>query len=413
LCKKNCGTYRRIGALIEKDLKTSRKSFLPMLMLLLLLCAGCAVMCVSVVGSAIPTAQKTVLGIVDKDGSLLSKVAINSVAQNQEVSALFSTKNFDDEQAGYDAVANGEIVALLIFEPDYFDKITSGDSSAVGVVLSKAMELHAHLIRDFASTGEILIKTGEYGVGAAWHPMVDGAEDRDDAIRKHTNFTLQFALEILTLTGKAAAEEFLPYSASADSLGSHYILLYSTLLITLLDVLFFDYIRREGSRSMLCRLKSLGIHSQHIFIAKFIPVFLVKTVLLALLLTALHIVLGLQLTPLTLLSALCFLLFSSALGVCFCLLCQRWDVGPCILFAVGFAGLFLCGGLVPYDMLPVSVTQWGAYTPLGVSSSLLSPLFGGRPSITPWLLAIGYLAIFLTAAFGYVAQLRTKGSDRV
>jgi len=50
---------------------------------------------------------------------------------------------------------------------------------------------------------------------------------------------------------------------------------------------------------------------------------------------------------------------------------------------------------------------------LGVSSSLLSPLFGGRPSITPWLLAIGYLAIFLTAAFGYVAQLRTKGSDRV
>lgn len=411
--KKLRGSCRRIGALIQKDLKTSRHSFFPMLLLIFLLCAGCAVMCLSVVNSAIPTAQKTVLGIIDKDGSLLSKIAIGSISQNEEVSALFSTRNFTDEQEGYDAVAEGEIVALLIFEQNYFDKIINGDSSAVNVVLSKAMELHAHLIKDFASTGEILIKTGEYGVGAAWHPILDHYGDRDEGIKKYNAFSLQFALEVLSLTGRAAAETYLPYSTNADSLGSHYILLYSTLLITLLDVLFFDYIRRDGSRSMLCRLKSLGVNGIHIFVAKLIPVFLVKTVIFSLLLTALHLTVGLHITLLTLLAALLFLLFSSALGVCFCLLLQRWEVGPCILFAVGFAGLFLSGGLVPYDMLPVSVTDWGAYTPIGVSASILSPLFGGKAGIAPYLLALCYLAVLLTAALGYVARLRTKGSDRV
>ena len=411
--KRLCGSCRRIGALIQKDVKTSKRTFLPMLLILLLLCAGCAVMCVSVVNSAIPTAQKTVLGIIDKDGSLLSKIAIGTISQNQEVSALFSTRNFTDEQEGYDAVAEGEIVALLIFEQNYFDKIINGDSSAVNVVLSKAMELHSHLIRDFATTGEILIKTGEYGVGAAWHPMVDGASDRDAAIQKYNAFTLEFAIEILSLTGRAAAENVLSYSSSANSLATHYILLYSTLLITLLDVLFFDYIRREGSRSMLCRLKSLGVNGMHLFFAKLIPVFLVKTVLLSLLLTALHLTVGLKITLLTVAAALCFLLFSSALGVCFCLLCQRWDVGPCILFAASFAGLFLCGGIVPYDMLPLSVTKWGAFTPLGVGSAMLSPLFGGSYSGTPWILGTAYIAFFLFAALRYVERLRTKGSDRV
>lgn len=412
MCKKQSGTFRRIGALIQKDLKSSKSSFIPMLILLLVLCAGCVAMCISVVSSAIPTAQKTVLGIVDKDGSLLSKIAIGSLAGNEEVSALFSTKNFDDEQTGYDAVHNGEIVALLIFEPGYFDKIINGDSSAISVVLSKAMELHSHLIRDFAATGEILIKTGEYGVGAAWHPLVDNAADRDAAIQKYNAFSLQFAIEILSLTGRAAAENVLPYSTSANSLASHYILLYSTLLITLLDVLFFDYIRREGSRSMLCRLKSLRVTGWQILAAKFLPVFFVKAALLGIVLTVLQIFLGLHITGLTLLGALCFILFSSIVGVCLCTLCQRWDIGPCILFAVGFAGLFLCGGIVPYDMLPVTVTDWGTFTTLGVGSAMLSPLFGGKTRITPWVLGAVYIAVLLFEALQYIEKLAAKGSDQ-
>ena len=405
--------FRRMGILAAKDAKVLRRTVPGMLALLALLCAGCVALCFSVMSSAKENQQKLVLGMVDKDGSMISRMILGLATGNQEIAALFQVVSFETAEEACAAVEQGQAAAAMIFEEDYFDKILEGESSAVNVILGQSVQMHAQIIRDFAGTGEILIKTGEYGAGAAWDPMMDAYDDRDTAVRKFDVFCMQFAVELLGLTGKSVDGVVLPYSRSAGSVEGHYMLLYTVLLLTLTDMLFFDFVRRSSNRTLLCRLKSAGVGAVHILSAKLLFVAAVKALLLGAVLGLLHSFFGLRITVPGILGAVCFVLYSSAVGVALCALVQRSDAGPCILCGLGFGGLFLCGGLIPYDMLPQTVTQWGNYTPLGLGAAMLQPLFGGPAAVWP-ILGSGVLAVALwTWAVAFTDGLRTKGSDPV
>lgn len=403
----------KVRALIRKDGAYTLRSLPSTLLMAALLCAGCLFLCLSVIaGAKNNTADKMAIGLVDKDGSMLSQMAMGMAAGNEEVAALFRVVKHDTEQQALQAVQNGETVAAVILEEGYFEKVLLGESSAIGVILNSQMQLHAQLIRDFGHTGEIMIKTGEYGSNAAWQPMRDkyGAET---AAWKFEVFSLQFAVELLALTGSSVDGVLLPYSATADSLTGHYILHFVVLLLVLLDMLFFDFVRREGNRTLLCRLRSGGVYGVHLLAAKLPAVLLTKTVLLAAGVAGISFFYPLHWTVWSVLAALCAVLFLSVCGICLCALLQRSDVGPCLLCLMGFAGLFLCGGLVPYDMLPLYVTRWGPFTPLGIGASMLSPLFGGAFTLLPYLLAAAACAVLIPCACRYIRALCVKGGDRV
>ena len=128
-------------------------------------------------------------------------------------------------------------------------------------------------------------------------------------------------------------------------------------------------------------------------------------------LTAVRFFIPVTLTPLTLLGALCALVFSSFVGVGLCLILQRSNVGPCILCALAFAGLFLCGGLVPYDMLPETVTFWGRFTHMGTAATLLSPMLGGTVTVAHYITAAVILVAAVLGGLCFTDRLRAKGSD--
>ncbi len=405
--------WNRLCALMRKDGKSLVRGLPAMLVLLALLCVGCLSLCLTVIESVQKGGEKMILGVVDQDGTMASKLAIGMVAGNEQIGALFQVQNFDTAEEAYDAIAQGKTVAAIVFEPGYLDKIGDGETSPISVVLSREMEVHSQMIRDFAGTGEILIKTGQYGADAAWKPVNDAYPDKTNALVKFRFFTAKFAVELLGLTGKAVDGVVLPYSDRAGSEEAHYILYYTVLLLTLLDMLFFDFVRRDNSRTLLCRLKSAGVGAGHIFLSK-VPFFLVvKALLLSAVLTAVSFFIPVAVTPLNLLGAVCAVVLSGFLGVGLCLLLQRSNVGPCILCALAFAGLFLSGGLIPYDMLPESVTFWGQFTPVGVVAALLSPMVGGTVTAMHCITAAVMLAVAVTAGIFYTNRLRTKGSEPV
>lgn len=403
--------WKRLGTLVRKDGKVLARSLPSMLLLLVLLCVGCVSLCFTTIESARKIEDKLTIGVVDLDGTMASKLAIGMVTGNEEIGALFEVQDFQTPDEAYDAIARGETVAAVIFEEGYLSKIGRGESSPISVVLSREMEMHTQMIREFADTGEILLKTGQYGADAAWKPIHDVYTDDFDAVVKFNFFATKYAIQMLALTGEAAEHCLLPYSDRAASLENHYILYYTVLLLTLLDMLFFDFVRRDNSRTLLCRLKSAGVGSGHILLAKVPFLLIAKAVLLLLVLVAVSFFTPVTVTFLSLLGALCALVFSGFIGVGLCLLLQRSNVGPCILCALAFAGLFLCGGLVPYDMLPETITFWGRFTHMGTAAALLSPMLGGTVTVWNYVTAAVMLAAVVVGGLWFTDRLRTKGSD--
>lgn len=397
--------YRKVRALVRTHRADVRR--LPaVLAVFALLGAGCVAMCLSAMKSAEDvSADNLVLGIVDKDGSMVSKLAMGIASSHEQLQALFSVTQYPSEAALRQAVQGGKAAAGIILEQGYFDRIQKGENEAVAVILNDQMQVHAAVIRDFADTGELLIKAGEYGANAAWQPFKQQLGEQGS--RTFSVFSLQYALELVSVTGQAMQRQLLPYSDSAGSLALHYLLQYTVLLLMLLDMLFFDFVRREGQRSLLCRLRAAGVRGVHLLLSKLPRVFVVKAAVLAGVL-ALG---GLKLSAAGLLSAVGAAAFVSLTGVCLCALLQRSNVGPCLLCAVALAGLFLCGGLVPYNMIPRAVSQAGILTPHGMAAAMLSPLFGGgwRPAVYP--LAAAFGALLFWGACRSWSALCEKGGD--
>ena len=71
--------------------------------------------------------------------------------------------------------------------------------------------------------------------------------------------------------------------------------------------------------------------------------------------------------------------------------------------------LFLCGGLVPREMLPRIILQVGDLLPLGAARSLIAPLFGGSKSdVAVWAAAV-WIAVSIGAMLLRLKALRRKG----
>jgi len=410
---KKVSFFRKVRALIQKDGRRSRQNIPATLLLVALLCLGCGFLFLSVVTDAQTAEEILPVGIVAKDGSFVSRLAIQMVTSNQEVEEMFRVNRYDTEEEAYEAVHNGTDVGAIIFQKGYFEKILQGEDSAVSVIVSRAAEVHVRQLRDFAGTGEILIKVGEYGVNSAWEPLLNHYQDRDKAVIRYNKLSLQFASEVMVLIGGTVDMQQTPYSVNSVSLVGHYVLLYCSLLLSLLDIIFFEFVRWDCSRTLLSRLRTMGVRAEHILTAKLPRILLIKGILLAAVLIVAGRFLPLTWNFVSVAGIMAFLLLQSVLTVCLCTLLQASDVGPAILCAIHFAGLFLCGGLVPYDMMPLAVTRTGSFAPVGVEAALLAPVLGGSGSAMAFVLSLGYPALAVLLSLKKIGSLYVKGSDPV
>lgn len=347
------------------------------------------------------------LALTDKENSFLSRAAVGMIAANDEIAALFTVENCDEESA-LGGMKSGRYAATILFEEDFISKIIAGDETAVRILLSDALRRSGNIVQNAAETGEILMKTAEYAVNVAWEPLRD-ALPYDEAARAMAKLELSCGLEFLSLPTDAFSSEVLPYSENGTALAPHYFLCFAVFLLFLAETIFAGGVRQSCTYALLCRLRSLGVGDGGLLLGKSVfPLLLRALLLLGLCLAgqnAVGVTANAGAVGCALLALLFVSLFSTALSVLF----SDSPLGAAIPGALAAVGLFLCGGLLPLHLLPQSVARLGALTPFGAAADLLAPFFGGVCAPRAYLLAALYAALAVCLALKHLRKIRRNG----
>ena len=177
-------------------------------------------------------------------------------------------------------------------------------------------------------------------------------------------------------------------------------------LLLVLSVLFFSRLYTEDlNRPMLCRLKAMGIGDGTFLLGKLLCPALFHLLLLAVILMGISSFVPAALSLPAIGCALLGILVASCLG--FILMLDHR--GSTILAACALVGAFLCGGIVPRQLLPDGLLTAGALTPYGAVQGLLLPLFGGKTEILPMISGLCYLLLLSLFARLRLRQLRLGG----
>lgn len=347
------------------------------------------------------------LALADKENSFLSRTAVGMIAANDEIAALFTVENCDEESA-LDGMKSGRYAAAILFEEDFISKIIAGDETAVRIILSDALRQNGSIVQNAAETGEILMKTAEYAVNVAWKPLRD-ALPYDEAARAMAKLELSCGLEFLSLPTDAFSSETLPYSENGTALVPHYFLCFAVFLLFLAETIFASGVRQSCSYAFLCRLRALGIGDGGLLLGKSVFPLLLRALLLLGLCLAGQNAVGVTANAGAVGCALLALLFVSLFSTALSILFSDSPLGAAIPGALAAVGLFLCGGLLPLHLLPQSVVRLGALTPFGAAADLLAPFFGGVCAPRAYLLAALYAALAVCLALKHLRKIRRNG----
>lgn len=378
-----------------------------LLPLLLLLAAASLAALAAVSAGAGQKESALRLALVDKDDSFLSRTAVAAIAGNEEIAALFTVESCDEETA-IAGVQSGRYAAAMLFSVDFISGILDGDDGAVRILLSNALRRNGALVSHAAATGEMLMRTAESAVNAAWQPLA-ATLPAADAARAIERLELTCAVEILTLPTAAFAAETLPYNASGLSLPAHYAVCFSILLLFLCEALFAADIRGSCTYAVFCRVRSLGVTNGVFLLGKCVIPFFCRALLLCGLGFAAARAGLLTPTVGAMLSGFAGLLLLNLFLCALSAAASATQLGAAIPCAMGGVCLFLCGGLLPLHLLPLRVATIGAYTPFGAACGLFAPLLGGNFSPQASATAVLYAAAAVLLAVRRLDRLVRNG----
>ena len=384
--------------MLRRDGILFRRGVIPALVLSVLLAAAAAAAGFSVLKSAGEGAARAKLILVDEEDSLFSRIAISTVEAQSYIQSLMEIDTARNEKEAMALLDAGECAAVIILPKGYVNAISTGLEGKGRIILSEAAAASADIVASVAMFGERLLAAGQYGVFAGQH-LIWGhgldAEFESNFLRKSNSRLLDAAL---SLYDESFEIRETPYDGTSLSLAAYYAVSWLVLFLLLCGLFFMSLYLKDNTPAMLTRLYALGIRPAGFFLGKWLWPLIFRAVLAAGLLFGLSRFMPLAVSPLSLLLFLLGLAFVSHFVSAVAVLTADRIAAFGIVAALAGAGLFLMGGLVPRSMLSRTLTELGRFTPSGLASAFLAPLFGGKPD---WL-CIG-LALVLTAGL----QLRT------
>ena len=195
------------------------------------------------------------------------------------------------------------------------------------------------------------------------------------------------------------------YGDTGMSTAAYYAASWSALLL-LLSLLFFSRLYTEDlNRPVLCRLRALGIGDGAFLLGKI----LCPALFHVLLLVGIPAAVGSFAPAVPSAPAIGCALLAVLLAACFGLTLMVNHRGATIVAACSLIGAFLCGGIVPRQMLPDALLTAGSFTPYGAVQSLLCPLWGGTVRPSALICGLIYLILPLLLACRRLGQLRLGG----
>ena len=343
--------------------------------------------------------------VVDAEDTVLSRMLIRAVAGTEQIAALLEIESCDADDA-YSGLENGEYVAVIELPENFLGDILVGAENHGHITLSAAAAAHGEIVESVASFGELLLAAGQYAVFSGEHLM--SRYDTEAAFREA--FLNEVNATLLTEAMGADSSYFVlavtDYAGTGLSLPAHYAVSWLAAVLMLCAVMFEKLYTTDRNRAMLLRLRASGVSDGAFLIWKIVLpfVFFAVVLLLALLVLGrwLEVVWNLR-------SIFCAVLGVAVVSVSASAAMIGARRGTSILLFGTLLSLFLCGGLVPRQMLGQWILLAGDLTPLGAARGLLAPMLGG--AVAPVVL-IGAAAWLIICPVISLLRLRAERGGR-
>ena len=303
-------------------------------------------------------------------------------------------------------LGSGEYAAVIELPEDFLDDIFSGNEQRGRIILSSAAASNSDVIRGIASFGELLMASGQYAAFGSQAVINQYVSDWETAGKLLDRVNLSLLSAVLSANGDYFTLTVTDYAGSGVSVTAHYAMSWLAALITLSAVMFERLYISDRNRSMLLRLRGAGVSDARFLAWKIVLPFLFLLLILLAVLGALGGAADVQWSTASTAGAFAAAAVSAVVAAA---LLIRLERGALALMVSTVLGLFLCGGIVPRQMLPSALLAVGDVTPLGISRGLLAPSFGGELSGVVVGGAVFWLLAGLSVPALHLRRLRLKG----
>ena len=345
------------------------------------------------------------VAVVDGENSILSRMLIRAVAGSEYISNLLEIKRCDANRA-YQGLADGVFAAVIELPENFVNDILVGAQRQGKITLSSAAAAHGEIVESVAAFGELLLAAGQYAVFSGERVMA--RYEMDTAIREAflQNVNTQLLAQAMTADSRYFVLTVTDYTDTGLSLIAHYAVSWLAAVLMMSAVMFERLYTADRSRGMLLRLRAVGVSDVKFLIWKILLPFLFFAVVVTITLPILMRWLTIEWSVLSIVCAALGLLVVAVASATIVLCAER---GTPILLISTLMGLFLCGGLIPRQMLAQWLLFIGDITPLGVSRGLCAPLFGGELSCMTIIAALFWLSVCPIAVVLRLRRVREKG----
>ena len=394
-------------SMLKRDASLFLRCVIPAAVLTAIFALVCAVAALTAAEGAEDVYHPLKVAVVDGEDTLVSRMLISAVGNMDYISGLMEAEPFGMD-AAQNAMQRGEIAAIIALPENFSGDISAGKLSRGQIILSPAAASNSRIVETAARFGELLLAAGQYGVFSGEELILENGLDAE----VH-NAYLAYANSALLSEGIGAGEHYFnivltDYEESGMGTLSYYAMNWLTFLLFICAICFTALYRTDLNRSMLCRLRAVGIKDGTFLFGKVLYPALFRVLLLAAAAAVLAPLVSLQINLRSavgaVLSAVLAGIFATALG-----LCLRSGAAATALVAI--VGIVICGGVIPIRMLPDALLDVGALSPFGVVRNCLAPLFGGRFSAAGAAMAAVYTLAALLWMAHSLRRLRAGGEQ--
>ncbi len=373
-------------SMLKRDVRLFIRSLIPAAALTVVFAMVCAAAALSATKGAEDLFVPVKAAVVDQEDSFKSRMVINTVAGMDYITDLMDIALYDMDEA-MTGLQDGQLAAVIILPEGTMGGILSGQDTKGTIYLSPAAASRADVVASAASFGTLMLTAGQYGIFSGEHLIwKNGMKEQfhQDFLKKYNAILMANAMDANDAYFRIQVTD---YADTNMSTTAYYAVCWLTLLLLLVTMFFSRLYTDDVKKPMLCRLRGLGVGDGAFLAGKILFPFAFLTILLVAIIAAMHTSVSLHVTFGTVLCALAGALLAALIGGGIMMAIPH---GVPVVAAVAVAGLLLCGGFIPRQLLPHALLTLGSATPFGAVQGLILPIFGGRITVAPLLAAVMY-----------------------
>lgn len=367
-----------------RDIKLFSRCLISSLALLILIGAICLLGAFALSGNSSNIAIK--IAVADNEDSVISRILINAVKGTDYFSKLMQISQMDEASA-VASVEDGSSSAAIILPEDYLKDIAFGNKAAGKIYISDSIQTYSEMIASAAAFGEAMLSAAQQGVftGEQFIREYSMGDIYHADYLRNANMTL--INEAISASSRYIHTEELNYLDTHMTEKDYFVMCYILLFLFLIAISFTELFTKDMERGILARLSAYKVTCFKFFMPKIGMTFLLRLILMTVALLIIPMETGFNAGTFiySCLTVLYVTVVTACISVCF-----GDSISSIAIVAIG--GAFLCGAVIPRQLLPHAVTVIGDFTPFGGAKLLAEPIFGGQASIFTIIVPAFYLA---------------------